>query len=75
MKQAKAERLILAKWDRWVTEEGINNPTDLDALVLFSYLTEKADPSLDFRYSGDKWQCVKAWLRRAGEVRTRGAPS
>ena len=69
MKQAEAKRLILAKFDRWVKEEGKADPTGTDAFLFFSELSGRGDPALDFRCSGDPWQTVHAWLRRAKKLR------
>ena len=69
MRQQEAQRLILAKFDRWVKEKGISNPKTFDAFTFCSELSERADPALDFQCTGDKWQHVKAWLVRAKKVR------
>ena len=65
MKQAEAERRILALWDCWVREEKISNPKAMDALAFHGDLRSRDDPALDFQCRGDKWQYVQSWLRRA----------
>ena len=64
-----ARRAIIEEWDAWA----LKNPDDakrLDGMVFFTHLQRnRPDLLLDFKYQGDKWQMVHAWLQSARRVK------
>jgi hypothetical protein len=64
-----AKLAIIREWDAWA----LKNPDDAktsDGMLFFSYLQkERPDLLLDFKYSGDQWQIIHAWLLRARKVK------
>lgn len=68
MRQEDAKREIISEWHRWAEDnikEG-QGATGLIALEFYGHLQNQKSWMLDFRYRGDKWQRVHAWLRSAG---------
>ena len=66
-----AERvLIIDEWDKWAEgkiskgEKG----TDVQGLEFHSYLGREKPLLLEFKYSGNRWQQVKVWLREAERI-------
>jgi hypothetical protein len=61
-RNSEARDAIIAEWHKW-------NPTFdkqmMNGMRFFQYLQEERSELLDFKTSGDKWQDVHGWLRRA----------
>ncbi len=70
MKQDDAELQILYEWVDWrannLTRE--ERATGTHGLAFFAFLQSEKPALLDFRYKGDKWQIIHAWLLREGAV-------
>ena len=67
--QDVARQMILDEWRLWAASQEIGNrATGRDGLLFFAHLQRNQSHMLSFRYSGDKWQRVKAWLRSAGLI-------
>jgi len=63
MTRKEAEQGVLKEWRSWVTRENITDPKAYpDGLRFFFYLRQNRSDLLRFRYPGDRWQEVKAWL-------------
>ena len=69
MTKYEARKRILEEWQAWAAIEKPANPTGTEALIFFGHLQENKSHLLSFRYSGDKWQCVKGWLLNAGMIK------
>jgi hypothetical protein len=65
MTQEEAQPRIVAEWEAWLKREGRIHPTGTDGLIFFSYLQREKSYLLDFKFSGDKRQCIKSWIRVA----------
>ena len=70
MRQVEAEFLILHEWEEWQTKnlKPGTRASGTNGLAFFVYLQDQKPHLLDFRYRGDKWQIIHAWLLRAGAV-------
>jgi len=66
MKKDKARREIILRFQKWVNDRNIDNPTGTDVLLFYNELDIQQDPVLNFRAYGDKYQTVKAFLVNAG---------
>jgi len=62
-----AKQAVIKEWDDWASKRGEDAVGD--GMLFFGYLQrERPDLLLDFKYPGDKWQIVYAWLLREGKV-------
>jgi hypothetical protein len=65
-KDYEAGRAVLREWDVWA----LNNEMEiLRSLAFFSYVRKERPHLPKFEYPGDKWQCVRGWLLRAGKLK------
>lgn len=71
MSQANERREIEALFRRWVAEQSGTLPYlgQDGGLIFFGWIQKNRPDLLDFRYSGDQWQHVSAWLRNSNLVR------
>ena len=61
IRQAEAERLAIAEWDRWDGDkQGVMAP-----LTFYMHLQNRRPDILNFRHKGDPYQTVKCWLIEA----------
>jgi hypothetical protein len=64
-----AKLAILQEWDVWAQKKGLIAHAE-SGMLFYSHLKRnRPDLLLDFKYSGDKWEIVHAWLLRARKVR------
>ena len=64
-----AKLAILQEWDVWAQKKGLIAHAE-NGMLFYSHLKRnRPDLLLDFKYSGDKWEVVHAWLLRARKVR------
>lgn len=60
-----AKQAVIREWDTWAPK----NPADTTGgLMFFLYLQKEHPDLLQFKYPGDKWQCVHGWLLSARRV-------
>jgi hypothetical protein len=59
MTQDEAKRGILALWMKRPADKRTGN----DVLILYGELATADSALLSFKFAGDKYQCLAAWLR------------
>jgi hypothetical protein len=70
IKIEQAESAINAEFRTWARDRQFeSHPRATDGVLFFTYLQRNRPDLLTFRYPGDKWQKVHAWLSNAGLVR------
>jgi hypothetical protein len=65
----EARRAVLHEWDAWAKENPEDAKAGMSGMMFFNYLQQKRPELLDFKFPGDKWQQVKAWLNAGGRVK------
>jgi hypothetical protein len=70
-RNALARAAVIREWDSWAK----SHPDDAKELSeagmhFFTYLRKERPELLDFRYAGDKWRAIHAWLLREGRVKS-----
>ena len=70
MRQVEADFLILHEWEGWRADNLTQDEraSGTHGLAFFYFLQSEKPHLLDFKYRGDKWQIVHAWLLRKGLV-------
>ena len=71
MKREEARVRIVSAFRLWKRENGYSEnelPSGTDAFKFYLGLERARSELLSFAASGDKWQDVNSWLRRAGLV-------
>jgi len=63
-----AKAAVIREWDAWI-ETQTKPVTEHTALLFYGYLQREKRHLLNFRFSGDKWQRVHAWLLRERRVK------
>ncbi len=66
----EAHTEVLGAWKDWKQSHvpHIRQPSGAVTFIFFGYLRSERPDLLEFRYNGDKWQQVHAWLLDAREV-------
>ena len=69
-KEPPEKDLILQEWNKWARENitAGKRVTGTDALAFYGHLQQAKPDLLKFKYPGDPWQQVNAWLTRAGRI-------
>jgi hypothetical protein len=59
---ARAKKLLIDEWRPWAKQRGSYTITDMQ-IFYFSWLKKNRPELLAFKYQGDQWQVVRAWLQ------------
>jgi hypothetical protein len=70
VKQSEAKPTVLRLFREWAEANGKSIPHTAaeGGFVFFTWLRANHPEALDFRATGDPWQTVHIWLRKAGLV-------
>lgn len=67
---ARAERAILAEWRTWAKKRGLYRIIDMQVFY-FSWLKKRRPELLTFKYQGDQWQVVRAWIQSDEDIQVK----
>jgi hypothetical protein len=59
---ANAKKAIIAEWCTWAKKHGVYGITDMQIFYV-TWLKRNTPELLSFKFDGDQWQVVRAWLQ------------